>query len=259
MIFGHEGNQYFFEKAVKDNDLNHAYLFYGDPEIGKFHFAKHLAYFLEYGRFEQVNKPLLDTVFVGPGEKGSVGIDEVRDLKLYLNQRPLNSNKRLIVVNDAENLTPEAQNSFLKFLEEPPEHIVFVFIVSNPDSLLSTVVSRMTKIYFRRQPKEVIENVLIKEMKTTKDRAHKLASLSFGRLGRAMKLLIGKDVNSEPNLKNEIEENILDLYIKDKIDNHLKIKELLIKEQEVYTNNLNENLQRKATEEIMRTNPTSGR
>lgn len=251
-LFGHKDNISFFEMVIGNDSLNHAYLFYGDSEIGKFHFTKHLAYFLEYGEFKITNKPLIDTVFIQSGENGSVGIDEVRDLKSYMNQRPFNAKKRLVVVDDAERLTQEAQNSFLKFLEEPPEHLVFIFIVSNPESLLSTVVSRMTKLYFRRQSQEDIKNVLIKEMDMPEDKADEIASLSFGRIGRAINLLDTQKKEADSDLKEDIEDYILNLYIESKIDNSSRIERLLKKEQDIYTYNLNENLQRKAVEEIIR-------
>lgn len=75
--------------------------------------------------------------------ENSIGIEEIRELKLAIALKPFKSQTKAVVIEEAQKLTIEAQNALLKTLEEPPDHTIIVLMVStNIDSLLSTVVSR---------------------------------------------------------------------------------------------------------------------
>lgn len=75
-------------------------------------------------------------------EKGTIGIEEVRNLQKKLFLKPLKSPTKAVVVKNAENLTIIAQNALLKSLEEPPENTLVILTVSNKDLLLPTILSR---------------------------------------------------------------------------------------------------------------------
>lgn len=175
MIIGHKDLVRDFKQLVKSNRLSHGYIFFGEPEIGKFFFAKHLAYLLETGDFEITERPLQDSLIL----ESSEGIDAMRELKNFLWQKPNVSGKRLAVINNAENLTPQAQNAILKIAEEPPENAMIILIVNQPDNILPPLLSRLQKIYFGRLSDE--------EMKGVTDEKGILA-LSFGRPGKASRL-----------------------------------------------------------------------
>jgi DNA polymerase-3 subunit delta' len=81
-------------------------------------------------------------------DKGSISIDAVRDLQRFLQlktigQRPL---RRAVIVEHADNMTTEAQNAFLKLLEEPPADTILVVTVDNQRALLPTILSRAQSI-----------------------------------------------------------------------------------------------------------------
>ena len=233
MLFGHKDKIKLFKDLAERERLSHAYLFYGDQQIGKLLFAKHLAYFFEFGNFNfSPEKPLIDAVFTVPGEGGTIGVDEIRALKRNLSQKPLKSKKRIIVINKAEKLTPEAQNSCLKFVEEPPDYAVIIFIANNPDSLLPTILSRLTKIYFRRLSAGEIKKILEREFAIPENKAEKHSKNSFGRLGLALELagINLPDDNPEGDdegLDGYLEKAILKLYTEDKLKNYQKISALL--------------------------------
>ncbi len=144
MIVGHQHLIKDFQVLVKRGKLAQGYIFFGEPQVGKFYFAKHLANFLENGEFEIDNRLLQDALILDH----ATGIEEMRELKQFLWQKPVISPKRTAVVNDADNLTPEAQNAILKIAEEPPANALLILIAGQLDNLLPPLVSRFQKIYF---------------------------------------------------------------------------------------------------------------
>lgn len=75
-------------------------------------------------------------------EKDSIGIEKTRDFQKLLSIRPVAHPIKVGIIHDAESLTIEAQNSLLKFLEEPPDNVFIFLSASNDHSLLPTVISR---------------------------------------------------------------------------------------------------------------------
>jgi len=248
MIYGHEDKKTLFKSLVKKDTLGHAYLFFGEPQIGKFSFACHLAYFIEHGKFEVSKEALIDTVFIKPEEgKKKVGINQIRGMRNFLYQKPLRSRRRLIIINEAGYLTPEAQASLLKFVEESPPYTTFIFITQDLQSLLPPLVSRLQRVYFFRLPKKKIEEILQKEYNIQRNRAEEIAKKSFGRLGRALNFLNNKKYNKE-DLEEFLEEEITELFLADKLRNAKLIKWLLTRELKVKRFTLNPNLQRRIIE-----------
>ncbi len=192
-MIGHKEIEKSFTKLAKEGNLSHAYLFFGEPQVGKLLFARQLANLLEHGKFEIGEKPLSETLVIKPevkesGER-SIGIEAVRDLKEFLFDMPVNSAYRLAVIDEAQFMTDIAQNSILKIAEEPPAHAVLVIIAANPDTLLKTVQSRFQKIYFPRVSLKEIQKMLVGDYKVKAKESEELSRLSFGRPGRAIDLL----------------------------------------------------------------------
>ncbi len=179
MVIGHSDLIKDFKQLIKSDRLSHGYIFSGEPEIGKYFFAKHLAYLLETGEFEISDRPLQDALVLDD----ATGIDAMRDLKNFLWQKPNVSKKRIVIINNSENLTPEAQNAILKITEEPPESAILILIVNQLDNLLPPLLSRLQKIYFGRLSDEEMKDFVKDEkMKSA------VVDLSFGRPGRAARL-----------------------------------------------------------------------
>lgn len=251
MLLGHEDKIEVFKSLVKNQKLGHAYLFFGDNQIGKFTFAKSLAYFLEYGEFGVFNKPLIDSQEISPDlEKNTIGIDAVRQIKRFLYQKPFSSQKRTTIIDQAQALTPEAQAGLLKIVEEPPSNALIIIIAQDPLALLPPLLSRLRKVYFRRLSSELIEKNLQEHYKISKERARKIANLSFGRMGRAIDLLKGEEDMGNEDIEYELEKRILDLR-KNLIKNSHALSWLLEREMLVKRYNLNKNLQQKAINVIL--------
>jgi DNA polymerase-3 subunit delta' len=253
MLFGCKEKIEIFKKLISNDGLSHAYLFFGEPQVGKFTFAKSLAYFLEYGEpFDTArDKPLIDFQEILPDpEKGTIGIDTARQIKNFLFQKPFRSKKRLVLIDQAQVLTVEAQGALLKIVEEPPPSALLILIVNESSVLLPPLLSRLTKVYFSRFPQKELEQILISRYKVSKERAKNITKESFGRIGRALSLLAGRKTDEadqrEESFEVYLSRLILRHYLRDKFRHSGVINWLLIKEWQANTFNLNPNLQRKA-------------
>lgn len=137
-----------FKQLSDNNHLFHAYLFFGlnQPEI--LNFAKSLANYLENKKFDLSEVFLNDYLEIFPSETGTIGINEVRNLKNFLYQTKIKSKNKTAIIFQAEALTSEAQSSLLKIIEEPPQDSLIIFISNQEENLLKTITSRVHKIYF---------------------------------------------------------------------------------------------------------------
>lgn len=84
----------------------------------------------------------------------SIKIDEIREMQAKIIEKPITSKKKIYLINNAENMTKEAQNSLLKTLEEPPEFVTIILVVNNENTILTTIKSRCSKILFTEENKE---------------------------------------------------------------------------------------------------------
>ncbi len=209
-----------FKALSRNGRLSHAYLFFGEPQVGKFLFARNLANFLENKVFDFPSSFLSEELVISSSDEGSIGIDAVRSLKQFLYQKPIFSERRIVIIRDAENLTIDAQNAVLKILEEPSAQSLIILIIDNYENLSLPVLSRLQKIYFSRVSSVEIEKFLISEYKIESKKAKKIAAESFGRPGRAINLLKNKDLENIKKMAKEFYRI-----------NNLKIKRAFIKEK----------------------------
>ncbi|MGC9603350.1 MAG: AAA family ATPase [Minisyncoccia bacterium] len=251
-LFGHEERTRAFQKLIRENKLGQAYLFYGDRGVGKGTFARLLAYALENGKFEVATEPLLDASFVLKGEeKNSIGIEKILEVRKFLWQKPLKSPRRLAVIDNAEELTPEAQGALLKIVEEPPEHALLIFVAHDPQVLIPPLLSRFAKVYFPRLSKNEVAKILKEKYGESEKKARDIAAASFGRIGYALELL-KLDPKGEDDLEDFLERSILKLWRENLEKNASLLSWLLDRETLVKRYNLNMNLQRKAAEEMLK-------
>ncbi len=232
-MIGHKKSKEDFKRLADNDNLSHAYLFFGEPQVGKFLFALSFANYLENHKFEEPKNPLRETLVVSCE---TIGIDDIRSMRNFLYQKSVFSPRRAVIIRDAENLTTEAQSAILKIIEEPPFQSLIIFVVNNPDVLLPTLVSRMQKIYFSRIGAKEIADFLKKNFRLSEAKAKSVVQESFGRPGRAIQLTENLKLKTK-NLKlddiidnNQIdgffESLIIDLY-KEPVKNCGKLKKAL--------------------------------
>lgn len=133
---------------AKKRELNHGYIFFGSNGAGKFASAKAFAGFLEKGDWESGDSLLQDAKIISPDEKGTIGIDSIREIRSFVYQKPNISSKRTVIIDRAEKMPEAAQNALLKIAEEPPESSLLILCLHDPEMLWPTLNSRFQKIYF---------------------------------------------------------------------------------------------------------------
>ena len=132
----------FLTKSAKLGKLPHALLFYGQEKIGKKALAIEFAEFL-IGR---TSPP--DFILVEPEDSKEIHISQIRNLIQKLSFKPYLADLKLAVIDKAHLMTQEAQNCFLKFLEEPKNKTFLILVSAYPSLLLPTILSRVQKIRF---------------------------------------------------------------------------------------------------------------
>ncbi|MEK7635507.1 MAG: hypothetical protein AAB405_00220 [Patescibacteria group bacterium] len=199
-MVGHQNKIEIFKKLADKDKLFHAYLFFGESQVGKFLFTVSMANYLECGIFEEPRKILEEALIIAPDIKNKIGIESARKLRDFLFQSPILSKKRIVIIRDAENLTFEAQNALLKIVEDNPPFSLIIFISSDENSLLPALSSRLQKIYFSRvaefEIKKYLENMGVK--KEDKKKIAEAVKNSFGRPGMAIDMI----QNQKPKTKN---------------------------------------------------------
>ncbi len=118
-------------------------------------------------------------------EQQSLKIDTVREFSKYASKKPLLSEHKVFILNDADTLTTEAQNAMLKLLEEPPKNTFFILISSQKNTFLTTVLSRCHLINFGPLSSENVEEILARN-NISLDEAALLSRFSNGSVKTAL-------------------------------------------------------------------------
>ena len=183
MIIGHRKILKDLQVLAGSGNLSQSYLFFGPSMVGKRTAAMAFAKFLEKRELAVPHKgevlqdaKVIDLTYMkelNAKTKDSIGIDVAREIRNYLNDRPAASLRRTLIIDDAEMLTTEAQNALLKVTEEPPANSLIIFIASDPDAIVPTILSRVQKIYFG----PIAETDIVKWLETELSNSRELESL----------------------------------------------------------------------------------
>ena len=123
---------------------------------------------------------LLEEIFGGEGGARSFHIDEVREIKESLWLAPNESEQKVYVLLNIENMTQEAQNALLKSLEEPPAHARFILTCDNRRSLLDTIISRSTVYTLEPPTREECAAALRENFPELSEKDAELFSIAYG-------------------------------------------------------------------------------
>jgi DNA polymerase-3 subunit delta' len=127
-----------------------------------------------------------DVLVIEPDESGSIKVDAIRDAIDRAAYRPFEGRRRVVIIDDADEVLEAAQNALLKTLEEPPPASAFVLVTSRPDLLLPTVRSRCQRLRFGRLAPADVADVLTASHGYAETDAHAAAAMSDGSVGRAL-------------------------------------------------------------------------
>jgi DNA polymerase III subunit gamma/tau len=161
------------QAALRNNRVNHAYLFSGPRGCGKTTSARILARCLncEKGPTDTpcgVCQSCTDLARGGPGSIDVIeidaashgGVEDARDLRERAFFAPVNSRYKVYIIDEAHMVTPQGFNALLKLVEEPPEHLKFVFATTEPDKVIGTIRSRTHHYPFRLIPPRTLSDYL---------------------------------------------------------------------------------------------------
>ncbi|WP_024793677.1 DNA polymerase III subunit gamma and tau [Tomitella biformata] len=159
--------------ALEAGRINHAYLFSGPRGCGKTSSARILARSLNcvQGPTASPCGVCNSCVALGPGGSGNLdvmeldaashgGVEDTRDLRDKAFYAPAESRYRVFIVDEAHMVTNAGFNSLLKIVEEPPEHLIFIFATTEPEKVLPTIRSRTHHYPFRLLPPTVMRGLL---------------------------------------------------------------------------------------------------
>lgn len=186
-------------RSLEGSRIAHAYLFVGPEGVGKRHLALSFAKALNCLRLQadycdqcpacqkihRLSHP--DLHLVEP-EGNSLKIEQIRLCQREIAFRPWEGRHKVVILDGADKMTPEAASALLKTLEEPPSSTVMILTSGSELSLLPTLISRCRLIRFGLLGKAAIAEILMKEKSLSAPQAQLLASLSQGRLGKAFSL-----------------------------------------------------------------------
>src|SRR3989344_1447087 len=192
-IIGHEAAISCLGRMLEDGTLAHAYLFVGQPRVGK----------------RAVALALLNALFSVPGhigshpdivmirretdektgkEKTAVSVEQVRDACERLSMTSLSGGRKALFIEEADRLNAAAGNALLKTLEEPRGDAIIILRANSVDAVPATIASRCQIVRFHPVPPATIAEAFVKRG-VDREEAASLAQASFGAPGAALSLL----------------------------------------------------------------------
>ena len=204
-LLGHTAVKQSLNNAILKNRISNAYIFEGIEGVGKRLCAHIFAQALVCNSNTppcgvcpmciQAKSGTLPDIFVleKDKDKASVGVDNVREQiisQVYL--KPMNTERKIFIIEQGDDLSPAAQNALLKVLEEPPSYVTFIICVTSKEKLLPTVVSRSQVISFFPVEENLIKDYL-KDLGLDESDAQVLSRLSGGSIGLAKQMMTSSD------------------------------------------------------------------
>ena len=225
MIIGHRRQFEYLKKVHERGTFAHAYLFFGPEHVGKLHIAREWAKLFfeptEWSAIDEGRHPDFiglskEKLLVSDNQK-EIGIEDIWELRRLASLSSNSGGHKFMVIDGADDMSEEAQNSILKILEEPPPKTIFILITDSSQGLLPTIVSRTVPMEFSFVADDDIISFLDKS-DVSAPKKEKILTISSGRPGIAVRALTDKDY-----LENEwhVYESLKKVFNSDTLDQFL--------------------------------------
>ena len=202
-IIGQDQIIKYISTAIIEEKLSHAYILSGEKGSGKKMIAGLFSMLIQCERKENyndvcgqcqsckqaVNNNQPDIIKVTHEKANAISVEDVRaQINSTVGIKPYSSPYKVYIIENAELMTPQAQNALLKSIEEPPEYAVFMLLTQNMEMLLPTIKSRCVLLKLRNIKDELIKQYLIEKMNVPEDQANLCVAFAVGNIGRATTL-----------------------------------------------------------------------
>ncbi len=205
-IIGQEQIKEHLQNALQTGKISHAYLINGEKASGKEFIAKVFAMALQcekkgkepcqecHSCKQALSGSHPDIIKVIHEKPGTISVDDIR---LQINDdveiKPYSGPYKVYLLEDAENMTVQAQNALLKTLEEPPAYAVIILMTSNISALLPTVLSRCVVLNMKPVPDSKIKKYLMEQLQVTDYKAEVCVAFARGNVGKAKALATSEE------------------------------------------------------------------
>jgi len=203
-VLGQDNIKVALKNALCEGRLGHAYIFEGEEGLGKRTMAKIFAnkILCSDNMKEGCSCDSCQMFFAGvhpeycvvEREGNSIGVDKVRKVEAQLIMKPAYGDRKVIVIEDADTMTQDAQNALLKTLEDPPEYVVIILCSNNYSMMLDTIKSRAVKYSFRRNSQDDMEEYIRRSGRNVHNDVEFLISYADGNIGKLIKFLNSKEL-----------------------------------------------------------------
>lgn len=139
-IIGHNSIKKQISKSIEVDRLSHAHLLVGEDGIGKSILAKNIGLKILGKNQDRQYVDLVEWRI--EKNKSTIGVNSIRTLIEEINKKPYEGDKKVIIIYDAHKMTVQAQNAFLKTIEEPPKNVIILLLCENLEVILDTIKSR---------------------------------------------------------------------------------------------------------------------
>ena len=202
-------------EAIRSGKVSHAYIFDGAEGSGKRFLADIFAAALlcEDPRTDEAGFPEPcgrcasclqadagsnpDILHPGHEKERSFGVDDIRAIRADVAVKPYAGRYKIYIIDEAEKMTPAAQNALLKTIEEPPGYAVLILLADGTENFLPTVLSRCITLHFKPVPDTQIVTFLTDRKLASPERAVLIAGFASGSPGRAAALAADENFTAE--------------------------------------------------------------
>ena len=205
-IIGQEQMKEHLQNVLGTGKVSHAYIINGEKSSGKEFIAKIFAMALQCEKqgtdpcqeCDSCKHALADShpdiIRVTHEKPNTISTDDIRDqVNSDVGIKPYRSPYKIYLINEAEKMTPQAQNALLKTLEEPPAYAVILLLTSNINALLPTILSRCVVLNMKPVSDELVKKYLMEELQVPDYKAEVCVAFARGNIGKAKALASSED------------------------------------------------------------------